>query len=161
MRAKSLSSFRRESGLRQRAPEKMPLNGAEWRLPWRLSFVAQFALRANARTLCLVSYESSARSGNARGFRDLLAERAGFEPAVRSRVPRWHSVRKADFALRWSLSRNSPQTALLATASAWTASLRIDCRAAARIGITFVSFMSRMRLMSAASRLRASRFSSR
>jgi len=72
-----------ESGPRQRAPEKMPRNGAERGLLRRLSFASQFAPSANARTLRTISHDSSVRSGNARGVRDLLADRDGFERRVR------------------------------------------------------------------------------
>ena len=72
-----------ESGPRQRTPEKMPRNGAERGLTRRLSFASQFAPRANARTLRAISHDSSVRSGNSGEFRDLLADRDGFELALR------------------------------------------------------------------------------
>src|SRR6185369_1717389 len=83
MCAKLQSSFRRESGLRERAREKMPRKLAEWGSLSCLSFASRFALRANARTFRLNSPNSSVRSGNVGKVRDLLADRDGFEPAVR------------------------------------------------------------------------------
>ena len=43
----------------------------------------RFGPRANARTLRAISHDSSVQSGNSGEFRDLLADRDRFEPAVR------------------------------------------------------------------------------
>jgi hypothetical protein len=93
-----------ESGPRQRAPEKMPRNGAERWLTRRLSFASQFATRANARTLRAISHDSSVQSGNSGEFRDLLADRDGFELGVR--ITR-HMSRKTRSNLHWKLTQRN------------------------------------------------------
>jgi hypothetical protein len=72
-----------ESGLRRNAPEKMPRITAERHQRKRLPFFAQSESRAKARILRGDFNDSSLRSGNICIISHLVADRDGFEPAVR------------------------------------------------------------------------------